>query len=254
MEWNNNVCDTRGRRRRMRARNRPAALFSLSLRDLRQHLRSLIEGSVIKWFVTKRKVTGTRAKAREDGHWRWSSGDWIENCFRCPRGCLQFLRCCCRPSLLRSGWVLLLYYDRILEHLFAPCAGLEKEAKLKRKLGLWIVVWRDLKEYLQLLHLCKCKVGFIYIYITLLLFKTFLRFERLTSSPCFVIILETKISSSINTINYPWLIHWAFIQTSVSFEKESRHNKQLIPSRSFPSPFEPSPYIPYFLLVTIIHF
>lgn len=52
----------------MRARNRPAALFSLSLRDLRQHLRSLIEGSVIKWFVTKRKVTGTRAKAREDGH------------------------------------------------------------------------------------------------------------------------------------------------------------------------------------------
>lgn len=102
MEWNNNVCDTRARDEGIR--NRPAALFSLSLRDLRQHLRSLIEGSVIKWFVTKRKVTGTRTKEgeEEDGHWRWSSSNWIENCFRCPRGYLQFLRCCC-PSLVRTA-------------------------------------------------------------------------------------------------------------------------------------------------------
>lgn len=34
-------------------------------------------------------------------HWRWSSSNWIENCFRCPRGYLQFLRCCC-PSLVRT--------------------------------------------------------------------------------------------------------------------------------------------------------
>lgn len=30
-----------------------------------------------------------------------------------------------------SDWVWWLYYDRILEHLFAPCAGLEKKARWK---------------------------------------------------------------------------------------------------------------------------
>lgn len=219
MEWNNNVCDTRGRDEGIR--NRPAALFSLSLRDLRQHLRSLIEGSVIKWFVTKRKVTGTRTKEgeEEDGHWRWSSSNWIENCFRCPRGYLQFLRCCC-PSLVPTaatefdGYITIeswsIYLHRVRDwrkkHVEKTRHDWSVNCYLTR-LYIYmfevIIVWEK-KNFPLKYTREKYRIN-----KTLLLFKTFLRFERLTS-PRFVIFLETKISSSINTINYPWLIHRAF--------------------------------------------
>lgn len=78
-------------------------------------------------------------------HWRWSSSNWIENCFRCPRGCNFY------------GVVVPVWFERwsltlvLRSNLGAFVCGIGERSLLKRRVTIGRLncfLW--LKEYLEL--------------------------------------------------------------------------------------------------------